>query len=66
MELNETQKSVVDILYKTYKSDTNVVNTVYDDKVTANKSQLKRMFMSGMKKRLNSRVLLNNFIKMVA
>ena len=48
------------------KSDTKVVNTVYDDKVTANKSQLKRMFMSGMKKRLNSRVLLNNFIKMVA
>jgi len=34
--------------------------------VTANKGQLKRMFMSGMKKRLNSRVLLNNFIKMVA
>ena len=53
-------------VYFYVKSDTNVVNTVYDDKVTANKSQLKRMFMSGMKKRLNSRVLLNNFIKMVA
>ena len=35
-------------------------------KLTANKSKLKRMFMSGMKKRLNSRVLLNNFIKRVA
>ena len=34
--------------------------------LTANKGALKRMFMSGMKKRLNSRVLLNNFIKMVA
>ena len=53
-------------VYFYVKSDTRVVNTVYDDKVTANKSQLKRMFMSGMKKRLNSRVLLNNFIKMVA
>ena len=53
-------------VYFYVKSDTKVINTVYDDKVTANKSQLKRMFMSGMKKRLNSRVLLNNFIKMVA
>ena len=53
-------------VYFYVKSDTRVVNTVYDDKVTDNKSQLKRMFMSGMKKRLNSRVLLNNFIKMVA
>ena len=53
-------------VYFYVKSDTKVVNTVYDDQVTANKSQLKRMFMSGMKKRLNSRVLLNNFIKMVA
>jgi len=53
-------------VYFYVKSDTKVINTVYDDKVTANKGQLKRMFMSGMKKRLNSRVLLNNFIKMVA
>ena len=53
-------------VYFYVKSDTKVVNTVYDDQVTAKKSQLKRMFMSGMKKRLNSRVLLNNFIKMVA
>jgi len=53
-------------VYFYVKSDTKVVNTVYDDQVTAKKSQLKRMFMSGMKKRLNSRVLLNNFIKRVA
>jgi hypothetical protein len=53
-------------VYFYVKSDTKVVNTVYDGIETANKSQLKRMFMSGMKKRLNSRVLLNNFIKMVA
>ena len=53
-------------VYFYVKSDTRVVNAVYDDKVTANKSQLQRMVMSGMKKRLNSRVLLNNFIKMVA
>ena len=53
-------------VYFYVKSDTKVINTVYDDKVTANKGQLKRMFMSGMKKRLNSRVLLNNFIKRVA
>ena len=53
-------------VYFYVKSDTKVVNTVYNDQVTTNKSQLKRMFMSGMKKRLNSRVLLNNFIKRVA
>ena len=53
-------------VYFYVKSDTRVVNTVYNDQVTANKSALKRMFMSGMKKRLQSRVLLNNFIKMVA
>ena len=53
-------------VYFYVKSDTKVVNTVYDDKVTTNKNQLKRQFMSGMKKRLNSRVLLNNFIKRVA
>jgi hypothetical protein len=53
-------------VYFYVKSDTRVQNTVMDQTVTANKGALKRMFMSGMKKRLNSRVLLNNFIKMVA
>ena len=53
-------------VYFYVKSDTKVQNTVMDETVTANKGALKRMFMSGMKKRLNSRVLLNNFIKMVA
>jgi hypothetical protein len=48
------------------KSDTKVANKVYDDTATINKNQLKRMFMSGMKKRLESRVLLRNFIKRVA
>ena len=48
------------------KSDTKVVNDLYEAKDTTNKSQLKRMFMSGMKKRLESRVLLQNFIKRVA
>jgi hypothetical protein len=48
------------------KSDTKVVNDLYEAKDTTNKSQLKRMFMSGMKKRLDSRVLLQNFIKSVA
>ena len=53
-------------VYFYVKSDTKVVNEVYEDTATANKNKLKRMFMSGMKKRLNSRVLLNNFIKRVA
>lgn len=53
-------------VYFYVKSDTKVQNTVIDETATANKKTLKRMFMSGMKKRLNSRVLLNNFIKMVA
>jgi len=53
-------------VYFYVKSDTKVVNKVFEDTATTNKSQLKRQFMSGMKKRLNSRVLLQNFIKRVA
>ena len=53
-------------VYFYVKSDTKVENKVIDETATANKKTLKRMFMSGMKKRLQSRVLLNNFIKMVA
>ena len=53
-------------VYFYVKSDTRVENKVIDETATANKKTLKRMFMSGMKKRLQSRVLLNNFIKMVA
>jgi hypothetical protein len=53
-------------VYYYCKSDTKVTNKVYEDTVTINKNQLKRMFMSGMKKRLNSRVLLQNFIKRIA
>jgi hypothetical protein len=53
-------------VYYYVKSDTKVANKVYDDTATINKGQLKRMFMSGMKKRLESRVLLRNFIKRVA
>ena len=53
-------------VYFYIKSDTKVKNQVFDDTVTTNKSKLKRMFMSGMKKRLDSRVLLRNFIKRVA
>jgi len=53
-------------VYFYVKSDTKVQNTVIDETATVNKKTLKRMFMSGMKKRLNSRVLLNNFIKKVA
>ena len=53
-------------VYFYVKSDTKVVNKVYDDNAIVKKSQLKRMFMSGMKKRLESRVLLQNFIKRVA
>jgi len=48
------------------KSDTSVVNNLYEATDTTNKKQLKKMFMSGMKKRLDSRVLLQNFIKSVA
>ena len=54
-------------VYFYVKSDTNVQNKVFDgDTNTTNKKTLKKMFTSGMKKRLNSRVLLQNFIKRIA
>ena len=58
-----------DTAYDVYfyiKSDTKVKNQVFEQKDTTNKRLLKKMFMSGMKKRLDSRVLLQNFIKRVA
>ena len=54
-------------VYFYVKSDTKVKNQVFDDNAnTTNKRMLKKMFTSGMKKRLNSRVLLQNFIKRIA
>ena len=53
-------------VYFYIKSDTKVKNQVFEQKDTTNKRLLKKMFMSGMKKRLDSRVLLRNFIKRVA
>ena len=53
-------------VYFYIKSDTKVKNQVFEQKDTTNKKLLKKMFMSGMKKRLDSRVLLRNFIKRVA
>ena len=53
-------------VYFYVKSDTKVANKVFEDKDTTNKRLLKKMFMSGMKKRLNSRGLLQNFIKRIA
>ena len=53
-------------VYFYIKSDTKVKNQVFEQKDTTNKRLLKKMFMSGMKKRLDSRVLLQNFIKRVA
>ena len=53
-------------VYFYIKSDTKVKNKVFEEKDTTNKRLLKKMFMSGMKKRLDSRVLLQNFIKRVA
>ncbi len=54
-------------VYFYVKSDTKVSNQTFDsDMNTTNKRTLKKMFMSGMKKRLNSRVLLQNFIKEIA
>ena len=58
-----------DTAYDVYfyiKSDIKVKNKVFEEKDTTNKRLLKKMFMSGMKKRLDSRVLLRNFIKRVA
>ena len=52
-------------VYFYVKSDTRVANNV-DIPDTTNKRMLKKSFMSGMKKRINSRVLLQNFIKRIA
>ena len=52
-------------VYFYVKSDTRVANSV-DIPDTTNKRMLKKSFMSGMKKRINSRVLLQNFIKRIA
>ena len=39
---------------------------LFDSQITdSTKRSLKKMFMSGMKKRINSRVLLQNFIKRI-
>ena len=54
-------------VYFYVKSDTRVANQVFDSKSdSTNKRTLKKMFMSGMKNRINSRVLLQNFIKRIA
>ena len=54
-------------VYFYVNSGTRVSNQVFDSKEnTTNKRTLKKMFMSGMKKRINSRVLLQNFIKRIA
>ena len=53
-------------VYFYVKSDTRVANNVSDNIDTTNKRMLKKSFMSGMKKRINSRVLLQNFIKRIA
>ena len=54
-------------VYFYVNSGTRVSNKVMDDSIdTTNKRILKKMFMSGMKKRINSRVLLQNFIKRIA
>ena len=54
-------------VYFYVKSDTRVANQVFDsNKDSTNKRTLKKMFMSGMKNRINSRVLLQNFIKRIA
>ena len=54
-------------VYFYVKSDTRIANQTFDSNSdTTNKRTLKKLFMSGMKKRLNSRVLLQNFIKRIA
>ena len=54
-------------VYFYVNSGTRVSNTVMDDSSNStDKRSLKKMFMSGMKKRINSRVLLQNFIKRIA
>ena len=53
-------------VYFYVKSDTRVANKVFDTNDSTNKRSLKKSFMSGMKNRINSRVLLQNFIKRIA
>ena len=54
-------------VYFYVKSDTRVANQTFDSNAnTTNKRTLKKLFMSGMKNKLNSRVLLQNFIKEIA
>ena len=54
-------------VYFYVNSGTRVANQVFDSKSdSTNKRTLKKMFMSGMKQRINSRVLLQNFIKRIA
>ena len=55
-------------VYFYVKADTKVSNKTMDDSITDSTSKriLKKAFMSGMKKRLTSRVLLTNFIKRIA
>ena len=55
-------------VYFYVKADTKVSNKPIDDSITDSTSKriLKKAFMSGMKKRLTSRVLLTNFIKRIA
>jgi hypothetical protein len=52
-------------VYFYVNSGTRVANKVFESDST-NKRSLKKMFMSGMKNRINSRVLLQNFIKRIA
>ena len=52
-------------VYFYVNSGTRVKNQVFESDST-NKRSLKKMFMSGIKKRINSRVLLQNFIKRIA
>ena len=52
-------------VYFYVNSGTRVKNQVFESDST-NKRSLKKMFMSGMKNRINSRVLLQNFIKRIA
>ena len=53
-------------VYFYVKSDTRVSNNVSNNIDTTSKRLLKKSFMSGMKKRISSRVLLQNFIKRIA
>ena len=52
-------------VYFYVNSGTRVANQVFESDST-DKRTLKKMFMSGMKNRINSRVLLQNFIKRIA